>query len=198
MTTKTQKRRDELREQLVDIAEKIIANEGPAAIKARRLADEAGCAVGAIYNAVSDLQDIVIAVNGRTFKALGEAVAQSLVGTTGKSPTERLIIMSYAYMNFASENPAAWRALFSLRMSTDMDVPKWYLAELERLFGFIGGPVSECFPDFTPKDVALMTRSLFSAVHGIVLLGLENRISGVPREDLERMIALLLRKSTSF
>ena len=37
-----------------------------------------------------------------------------------------------------------------------------------------------------------MTRALFSSVHGIVLLGLERRISGVPPEKLERMIELVL------
>ena len=126
-----------------------------------------------------------------------EAVAQSLEGTQTTPPTDRLIIMSYAYMQYASDHPEAWRALFSLRMSTDMEVPKWYLAEMDRLFGFIGGPVRECFPDSTPEDIALMTRGLFSSIHGIVLLGLENRISGVPRKDLERMIALLLRNATT-
>ncbi|MGH1576630.1 TetR/AcrR family transcriptional regulator [Planktotalea sp.] len=197
MATKTQQRREDLREQLIDIAEKVIAAEGPSAIKARKLADEAGCAVGAIYNVFGDLQEIVIAVNGRTFKALGEAVAQSLIGAENSSPTERLITMSYAYMEYASQHPESWRALFSLRMSTDMEVPKWYLAELERLFGFIGGPVRECFPDYAPEDVILMTRGLFSSIHGIVLLGLENRISGVPRDQIERMIALLLTNATS-
>ncbi len=197
MTTKAQQRREDLREQLIDIADKIIAKEGPSAIKARKLANEAGCAVGAIYNVFGDLQDIVIAVNGRTFKALGETVARSLQGTESSSPTDRLITMSHAYMQFASDHPQSWRALFSLRMSTDMDVPKWYLAEMERLFGFIGGPVSECYPDSSPKEVALMTRALFSSVHGMVLLGLENRISGVPSDDLKHMLALLLRNATT-
>ncbi|MEM6342162.1 MAG: TetR/AcrR family transcriptional regulator, partial [Pseudomonadota bacterium] len=36
----------------------------------------------------------------------------------------------------------------------------------------------------------------FSSVHGIVLLGLENRISAVPEAQLEYMIALLLRSAT--
>ena len=37
-----------------------------------------------------------------------------------------------------------------------------------------------------------MTGTLFSSIHGIVLLGLENRISGVPHGQLKDMIALLL------
>ena len=104
--------------------------------------------------------------------------------------------MSCAYLEFAATNPNRWRTLFDLRMSTDMDVPSWYMAELDRLFGFIAGPVRECFPDLSATDTALMTRALFSSVHGIILLGLENRISGVPSDQLKHMIALILRQAT--
>ena len=196
MTGKVEKRRDALRTKLTDIAESRIREAGISAIKARDLAKQADCAVGAIYNVFTDLQDIIIAVNGRTFQRLGRAVAHSLEGKQTLPPTERLIVMSCAYLEFAATNPNAWRTLFDVRMTTQMDVPHWYMAELERLFGFISGPVRECFPDMSGQDIGLMTRALFSSVHGIVLLGLENRISGVPRDQLEHMIALILRQAT--
>ncbi len=37
-----------------------------------------------------------------------------------------------------------------------------------------------------------MVRALFSAVHGIVLLGLENRISGVLRQNIQSMLTAVL------
>lgn len=196
MTGKVEKRRDELRNRLIDIAEARIAENGIGAIKARDLAKRADCAVGAIYNVFGDLHDITIAVNGRTFGRLGHAVASSLKGKEDTPPTDRLIAMSIAYLEFAAANPNAWRTLFDVRMTKDMDVPEWYLNELERLFGFIAGPVRECFTDMSVEDTGLMTRALFSSVHGIVLLGLENRISGVPSDELTRMIALVLRQAT--
>lgn len=196
MTTKAEERRSTLRDKLIEIAEAQIEESGTAAIKARPLALAAGCSVGAIYNSFDDLQDIVMAVNGRTFAKLGRHVATSLEGKEGLPPTERLIAMSYAYLAYASDHPRLWRALFDLRMSTDMAVPPWYLAELAHLFSYIDGPVRECFPDLDPDDVSLMTRALFSSVHGIVLLGLENRISGVPREQVRRMIAMILKSAT--
>ena len=36
-----------------------------------------------------------------------------------------------------------------------------------------------------------------SDIHGIVLLGLENRISAVPRERMEGMIEFLLKRATA-
>jgi AcrR family transcriptional regulator len=196
MAGKVEKRRNDLRNRLIDIAEARINEAGLSAIKARDLAKRAECAVGAIYNVFGDLQDIIIAVNGRTFKRLGSRVAQSLEGKESLPPTDRLIAMSCAYLEFASANPKAWHALFDVRMTKDMAVPQWYLDELERLFGFIAGPVRECFPVMSDEDIALMTRALLSSVHGIVLLGIENRISGVPEDQLQRMIALILRQAT--
>lgn len=188
--------RPALRNKLTDIAEARISEAGISAIKARDLAKRADCAIGAIYNVFGDLQDIIIAVNGRTFERLGRAVEMSLEGKQDTPPTDRLIAMSCAYLEFASANPNAWHTLFDVRMTKDMDVPQWYLDELERLFGFIARPVRECFPAMSERDAGLMTRALFSSIHGIVLLGLENRISGVPQDQLEHMITLILRQIT--
>ena len=195
MAGKVAARKEALREKLVDLAEMQIAHGGLRSVKARDLAKEAGCALGAIYNAFDDLQALFMAVNGRTFQRLGVVVAQS-VERVQAGPNERLIIMSEAYLMFASENTKLWRAMFDLEMSTESQVPDWYLAALEDLFSHIAGPVSEIYPQMDAENVGLMTRSLFSSVHGIVLLGLEKRISGVPPEKIKTMISMLLLKIT--
>ena len=196
MAKAADERRKALRDTLSDLAEVEIEENGIAAIKARPLAQAAGRSVGAIYNVFGDLEDIIIAVIGRTVRMLGQFVAQALDGKGDLPPTERLVVMSYAYLDYAAAHPRLWRALFDLQMSTDMDVPGWYLEELGRLFSYIDGPVQECFPEMSAEEVSLMTRALFSSIHGIVLLGLENRISGVPRDQIRNMIALMLRSST--
>lgn len=196
MAPKSEQRRNALRDRLIDLAEQQIEHSGIQAIKARPLAQAAECSVGAIYNVFGDLEDIIIAVNGRTFRKLGAHVAAALEGKDGLPPTDRLIVMSHAYLDYAANHPKLWRALFDLRMSVDMDVPDWYLEELARLFSYISGPVQECYPKMGETEVGLMTRALFSSVHGIVLLGLENRISAVPRDQIRNMIAFILRAST--
>lgn len=190
MSTKAQIRRELLREKLVEAAETRIDQNGLSDLRARDLAKDAGCALGAIYNVFEDLNAIVMAVNGRTFKRLGQAVGTSFDGS--EPPVQRLIVMSTAYLHFADENANLWRALFELRMSDDGPVPDWYRNALKELFSFIAEPVSELFPELDRVEMDLMTRALFSSVHGIVTLGLENRISGVPPEQIERMIAQVL------
>jgi len=190
MASKSQVRREQLRERLVEAAELRIARDGLHELRARDLAGDAGCAVGAIYNVFDDLNAIIMAVNGRTFLKLEKFVAGSFDGS--EVPVQRLIAMSTAYLQFAQANTRLWRALFDLQMRADGPVPEWYRDALKGLFSYIADPVGKLFPEMDRAELELMTRALFSSVHGIVTLGLENRISGVPPEQIERMITQVL------
>ncbi len=194
MVGKVQQKREALRRKLIDLGEVRIIAGGIDQIKARELAGEAGCAVGAIYNVFDDLNELVMEVNGRTFKRLGKHVQEAVRAHPDASPVDVMIVMGLAYLDFAQQNTPAWRTLFDLEMSTDQDVPEWYLAEMSQLLGLIAGPLKQNFPEMPDSDIHLMTRGLFSSIHGIVLLGLEKRISAVPAAELERMIALILSR----
>jgi len=193
MARKTQERREALRERLLNIAERKVIEHGLGAVKARELAKEADCAAGAIYTVFDGLRDLILTVNGRTFKRLGVAVADYPGVADASDPRERLVALSFGYLEFAINNANAWRSLFEVEMRADGPVPDWYLRELGKLFEIIAVSVREIFPNLSEKDITLMTRALFSSVHGIVFLGVERRISGVPRDELQRMIALVLR-----
>lgn len=193
MARNTEERRTKLREKLIDIAEARIAEEGLSAIKARALAQEAGAAVGAIYTVFDDLTDLILEVNGRTFKRLGVAVSEAAHAAADETPSDHLVALGLAYLQFAKTETLAWRTLFEVELTEGHAVPGWYLAEMQKLFSYIGRPVTALYPDLGEADSQLMVRALFSSVHGIVWLGLERRISGVPTEELPRMIELTLR-----
>src|SRR5258705_66080 len=116
----TEKRRSALRVALVAAAESAIAREGLAGLRARALAEESGCAVGAIYNVVEDLDELVILVNAQTLTALKRSLDKAT--EADKKPTgrdgaiERLVQMALAYLDFAAANTLRWRALFDHRM----------------------------------------------------------------------------------
>ncbi|MEX0304994.1 MAG: TetR/AcrR family transcriptional regulator [Leisingera sp.] len=194
MAGKVEARKAALREKLVEAAEIRIARDGAGALRARDLAQDAGCALGAIYNVFDDLNALILTVNGRTFKRLGAAVKASVAEAGQEPPVRRLILMSHAYLRFAAENTSLWKALFDLRIPDGAAAPDWYMEALEELFSNIAGPVSELFPDMEGEQTGLMVRALFSSVHGIVSLGLEQRASGVPREKLEMMIEQVLSR----
>ena len=192
MAKSTQQRRNDLRKRLIDIAEARIANSGYDSLRARPLATDAGCSVGAIYNAFPDMRALTMHVNGRTFLRLGQQVGDAVKGMESAPPCERLIALSHAYLDFADNNFWLWSALFDPELTAEPDMPEWYLSALRDLFRNISGPVREIFPDMDHEDTNLMTRGLFSSVHGIVVLGLQQRVTGVPVEGIKRMITLIL------
>ena len=197
MARKTEEVRAKLREKLTDIAERTIAEHGMGALKARTLASEAGCAVGQVYNVFDDMTGLILAVNLRTFGRMGTDIRLAVGAKADAAPVERLVAMADAYLAFAAANPLLWRTLFDVEMSAEKDVPIWYMEELNGLFTIIAAPLTEMYDSKSADEIDLMVRTLFSSIHGIVLLGLEKRISGVPLPRIEAMISTLLTNATA-
>ena len=189
--SKTTLRRDDLRARLVDLAEAQIAAKGAASLKARDLAARAGCAVGAIYNVFADMAALVMAVNVRTFARLGDMAVMALAAVQNAPAQDQMIALGRAYLHFAAENLPLWRALFDVA-GQGVTVPEWYRIALADLFMQIEAPIAALFPHLPRRELDLMVRGLFSSVHGIVLLGLNNRSPVAPLADVEAMIAMVL------
>ena len=71
--SKALERRAKLREALIQAAERSISAGGLAALKTRELAREIGCANGAVYNLVDDMDELVLLVGSRTLRRLDAA-----------------------------------------------------------------------------------------------------------------------------
>ena len=54
-------------------------------------------------------------------------------------------------------------------------------------------PLAALFPKRSTEELGVTARSLFSAVHGMVLLGLEQKLIAVPIEALRREIAAIVK-----
>jgi hypothetical protein len=61
------------------------------------------------------------------------------------------------------------------------------------LFRHIYRPLALLFPQRTPEQLGITARSLFSAVHGMVALGLEQKLIAVPIKALRSEIARLVQ-----
>ena len=190
--SKTLARREKLRADLILAAERMIADRGLAGLKTRDLAREIGCANGAVYNLVADVDELILRVGSRTLHRLDDAL--SAAESTGEpSPQETLVRIAIAYCDFASENLELGRALFEHRMEADKIVPDWSIDDQMQLFRHIYGPLAALFPKRSPQELGITARSLFSAVHGMVALGLEQKLVAVPLPALRKEIAGLVR-----
>jgi AcrR family transcriptional regulator len=190
--SKALERRDKLRELLILAAQRSIAAGGLAGLKTRELAREIGCANGAVYNLVEDMDELILRVGSRTLGRLDAALTGAESGGPAK-PAEILVRIAIAYCDFAAENLELWRALFEHRMAQGKATPEWAISEQMDLFRHIYRPLAALFPKRSPAELGVMARSLFSAVHGMVLLGLEQKLIAVPIDALRNEIATILR-----
>lgn len=191
--TRTQagaQRRMKLRERLLEAARQAVAARGLQGLKARDLAAEAGCALGAIYTAFDDLDELILRVNLATLERLGQALDAALGAA---APSDALLALARAYLDFARREEPSWRALFEHRLAHGAPVPDWYADARNQLFRRLEGPLASLLPKQEPQARARLARTLFSAVHGVVVLGLEAKIADTTPEALDRELESLVR-----
>ena len=195
---KTAERRQNLKEALIALAERAIDQHGLPAIKARELAAEAGCSVGAIYNLFADLDDLILAVNERTLGMI-EAELAGIVASSSpgqqRNTTQaiaQMVRLSLGYLYFAAAHQKRWRALFDHYLAAGKHLPDWYVDRRQRMFAIVEQPLCVLLPGLEPERAAVIARSLFSAVHGVVLLGLEEKIGDISAPELEQQLTMIV------
>jgi hypothetical protein len=104
-------------------------------------------------------------------------------------PVRQLHGLAATYLEFAAEHANLLRSLFEHRMEEDRPFPEDILIMVMDAFKLMHEPLVRLMPDRDPEDVALLSRMMFSAVHGIISLGLEERMVAVPPERLRQQVA---------
>ena len=186
---KTAKRQDDLRERLVVAAEAVIATGGLAALRARALAEAAGCAVGAIYQVYPDLDALVLEVNGRTLDAIGAAL---LATRPRKKPANQLLDLAATYLEYAAANRQLWAAVFQHRGTEGRPLTPAFAARQAALFQHVERPLGQLQPGLPAPACALLARSVFAAVHGMVALGLDGTVQPMELEALRGQVRLVV------
>src|SRR5882724_9413222 len=189
-----------LRTRLIDAAECTIAANGIAALRARDLAREAGCAVGTIYNVFEHLDELILCVGSRTLAMLDSALGAVRSLPPYGSPEDAaddLVRLALAYLEFAATHTVRWRALFEHRMSEARALPQWFVDQQHALFAQVERPLVTLLPEIEADARRTLARTLFSAVHGIVALGLEEKLVSLLLPDLRSQLAATVRAIAS-
>ena len=180
---------DSLRARLVAAAEVVIATNGLAALRARNLAEAAGCAVGAIYQVVPDLDALALEVNGRTLDAIGAAL---LAVRPRRKPVNQLLGLADAYLDYAAANRQRWAAVFQHRGTEGRPLTPAFAARQAALFQHVERPLGQLRPGMPEEACALLARTVFAAVHGMVALGLDGTVQPMELEALRSQVRLVV------
>ena len=124
MARRTDHSRDELAELVAGAAEKLARREGLRGVAMRRIAAEIGYAAGSIYNAVGDLDAVVLRVNARTLERLRAALVR--VVDPARPPIENALAVADGYHDFVARQPRRWGVILEHVLPPGTDVPDWY------------------------------------------------------------------------
>jgi AcrR family transcriptional regulator len=177
-------KKNKRRQLILCVARAAIAANGLRSLKIRDVAKAADCSIGSIYNEFGDFDGVILTVNRETVQALDERLS----AVPDKDPIEQLYDLADAYLGFATQHANLLRSLFEHRMENDRPFPDDLLQMVMKTFALMYEPLVRLLPDQDPVEVALLARMMFSAVHGIISLGLEERLVAVPPKSLRRQV----------
>ncbi|MCS3932706.1 AcrR family transcriptional regulator [Bradyrhizobium elkanii] len=170
--------------QILEIARGIISAKGLRSLKVRDVAEAAGCSVGSVYNEFGDFDGVILTVNRETVQALTVRLGE----VPGEDPVRQLYGLAATYLEFFAEHANLLRSLFEHRMEDDRPYPDDILQMVMDAFALMHPPLVRLLPAADDVRIALLSRTLFSAVHGIISLGLEERMVAVPPQMLRQQV----------
>ena len=173
------------RDLMIEIARGLIAANGLRSLKVRDVAEAADCSIGSVYNEFGDFDGLILTVNRETVQGL----TARLAAVPAEDPVRQLHGLAETYLSFAADHANLLRSLFEHRMEDDRPFPEDILLMVMQAFALMHEPLVRLLPNRDPEEVALLARTMFSAVHGIISLGLEERMVAVPPEKLRHQLA---------
>ncbi|MBA9005597.1 MULTISPECIES: TetR/AcrR family transcriptional regulator [Thermomonospora] len=172
-----------IRTTLIDIAARLLAQEGPQALSTRRLAAEAGSSTMVVYTHFGAMSGLVREVVHEGFARLQGYLTR--VERTG-DPVADMALLGRAYRHNALANPHLYAVMFG-----GASLAGFSLTEEDRQHGrYTLANVVECAARcleagrFRAGDAELVAHQMWSAIHGLITLELGGYL--IPPYDAER------------
>lgn len=178
------------RERVCDIAERLFADHGPEAVTVRQLASELGVSPMTPYRYFKDKDAMLAAVRARAFNRFAEAMEAASARAWNDAAEA-----GSAYVDWALDNPHAYRLMFDINQPTYTAYPDLIQA-MQRARATMGSGVDSAMRKAGRlEDVELVAHVFWSAMHGPIMLQLAGLLAppldarSILRETTNSLIA---------
>jgi len=188
MARRSDHSREELSGLVIAAARTIAAKAGWPAVTMRAIAGRIGYAPGSIYNAVGDLDAVLLRVNAATLETLAvelEAVLERFGPET--DITARALALADSYMRFVEKNARLWASVLERVPRAEDPVPDWYAAPRLRLIESVSAAIAPVFPQVKARRRAVV--ALWAALQGVAALAIGGNLAFAAGEIAPRDIA---------
>jgi AcrR family transcriptional regulator len=174
----------DLKNALIGAGIEILSKEGVAGLSLRKVAHRAGVSHAAPYAHFVDKQALIAAISTEGYRRLYEAIRTAAERHQG-DPAAQLVEGAWAYVKFALEDPDHYTVTMSGVVEKEQEYPA--LVEMSKQsFALVLEIVESCQKKGVlrkgPTD--LVAVGIWSLMHGLVSLLLENQISRSVRDRL--------------
>ena len=154
--------REELKAMIVAEGHRLMAESGFIAFSAREVARRIGYSVGTIYNMFDSLDQLLIAINGRTFELWTDYLSQRVESARG----DRIRALVEAYFDFAREHSKLWMAIYDHRLPDGATMSDGDMAKRRALTQIVFDEIARQLPAQSTSEIEHLSRSLIATVHG--------------------------------
>ena len=182
--------REEFLALVTKAAEGLVRLEGLRGLGMRRLAAVIGYAPNSIYNAVGDLDTVMMRLNARTLERLHDALAVAIAADA--SPLDNAIALADAYLAFVGADPQVWSLLFEHAQAPDAPIPDWYRQALARATDLVDQVLAPMIADADERRQAVAT--LWAGLHGLASLSTSRKLAVLTPEPPGDLGRLLVRR----
>lgn len=190
MGRRNQHSREELRAIALQAAEELVVAHGLAGLSARKVVARIGYTVGSLYMVFRSLDDLIVQMNEKTLIRLHTALTAAIADQP--PPASALRALAQAYIHFALSDTHRWLAIYQYRMPSDQPLPHSLTETVKQTFQLVQSQLTLLCPHRSSADIALATRALWSGIHGICILGLDQTLETAGGRSIEDVTGSLL------
>ena len=183
MARRSDHTREDLKSITLEIAKKIVENEGFSKLTARRIAKEIGYAPGTIYNIFGSMDGLYFSLSEQTLDSLLQKLSDSSLYSQEAGTAENLKIMAKEYMGFAKNNKQLWLMIFNHTLPQGEDAPEWYSDKVKNLFIPLEKLLDPIFDKDQSREKTTAARVLWSSVHGICFMDETDKMTLISNES---------------
>lgn len=187
----------EVAQRLLEVAARLLADEGERGVSARRVATEAGASTMAVYTHFGSMERLIGAVRREGFDRFAVELERR---THTEDKVADFMAQAWGYRHFALTEPHLYRVMFDLPLSEHLQfVPDDVLSGLDTFLVLVTS-VEECRDSgrMEVPDAVLAAEVVWSAVHGHSMIELSGYFGWVDRDPRESYAECILRLARGF
>ncbi len=174
MARRSDHSREELKELALKSAEELLNHKSASELSTRQIATKMGYTVGTLYQIFKNLPDLLLHLNTRTLARLYQECQNLNLSTSDAQ--ENILAYANVYLQFAHTHPGQWELIFDNDILGHNELPDCYLNQVNALFSLIDIQLKVLSPSCSDQEITKTSRVLWSSVHGICTLSINNNL----------------------